>query len=194
VGGRPRSAPGAAFVFNAYRHEPGRGRGGREGRTDVVGMPECLDGRAFLERVFVLNWGGCPVFGTTMVRRSCLDEVGLFDPRYSMHSDVEMWARLASRFDVAYVAEPLITIMPREPGHLLRDHYWWERTVDVRIKRLALGLVGAKPWLARLRFEPMVRLTFALQTLPLVRHRRWKDAAFGLRLVLTGGANVAPPY
>ncbi len=40
---------GAAFVFNAYRLTwPGR-----EDRVDRLDMPECMDGREFLRRIFV---------------------------------------------------------------------------------------------------------------------------------------------
>jgi glycosyltransferase involved in cell wall biosynthesis len=45
---------------------------------------------------------------TAMVRRSCLDEVGWFDPAFSSGSeDFDLWVRLAKRYAVAYIAEPL---------------------------------------------------------------------------------------
>ena len=86
--------PKAGFVFNAYAYESDA-RGSESG-SDRIDMPRCMDGLEFLERIFVPNWGGCPVFGTTMVRRSCFESVGPFDPQYSMNSDIEMWMRLAS--------------------------------------------------------------------------------------------------
>jgi hypothetical protein len=167
---------------------------GRRDADHLLEMPDCMDGREFLERIFIPNWGGCPVYGTTMVRKFCLDEVGPFDPRYSMHSDIEMWARLASRYAVAYVPEFLVTITPREAGHLLKDHYWWENTVDVRVKRLAFRTVYGRSLLRRLVFEWKARLTYAYQTLPMLKNRRWADAAFGLWLVASGRDDVPPPY
>jgi glycosyltransferase involved in cell wall biosynthesis len=45
---------------------------------------------------------------TVIVRRSCLDEVGLFDPGLRFGSeDIDLWVRLARRYAVAYIAEPL---------------------------------------------------------------------------------------
>jgi hypothetical protein len=37
----------------------------------------------------------------------------LFNPRFGFVSDVDMWLRLAERFDIAYVPEPLITLPSR---------------------------------------------------------------------------------
>lgn len=184
--------PSAGFVFNAYlRVWPGTDR---PDRIERVEMPDCMDGREFLRRIFVPNWGGCPVYGTAMIRRRCLDEVGLFDPRFSMHSDVEMWARLAGRYDVAYLPETLITLLPREPDHFLKDHYWWEKTVDVRVKRLAfLGSLGARSWRERLAFELRARALYAFHSLVLLKNRRWSDARKGALLVLTGREDVPPP-
>lgn len=182
----------AGFVFNAYlRVWPGTDR---PDRVERVEMPECMNGREFLRQIFVPNWGGCPIYGTAMIRRRCLDEVGLFDPRFSMHSDVEMWARLAGRYDVVYLPETLITLLPREPGHFLEDHYWWEKTVDVRVKRLALlGTLGARSWRERLPFELRARALYAFHALVLLKNRRWSDARKGALLVLTGREDVPPP-
>src|SRR5262245_10912550 len=106
--------PTAGFVFNAYHEVDVSGRT----RLHELAMPPCMPGREFLRRFFVTQFGS-PIFGTVMARRACYQAVGPFDPRYSMNSDVEMWARLASSFDVAYVREPLITITPREADHVL---------------------------------------------------------------------------
>jgi hypothetical protein len=182
--------PQAAFVFNAYEIlDP-------EGRWIVAGveMPECMDGREFLRRIFLQGLGGSPVHGTPMLRRACLEAVGPFDVRYSAHSDIEMWVRLASRWSVAYVGEPLIKLMPRERGHFLFRHYWWERTVDVRVKRLALAIVYPKRIAARLWFELRARVYYARCLLPPLYHRRWSEVFMGLYVVATGRDEVARPY
>jgi glycosyltransferase involved in cell wall biosynthesis len=46
------------------------------------------------------------VFSTAMVRRSCYETVGGFDPRFIL-ADGDMWLRIALDFDIAYIAEPL---------------------------------------------------------------------------------------
>ena len=43
----------------------------------------------------------------TLVRRSCHDELGLYDTALPHAGDWDMWLRVASRFDVGYVAQPL---------------------------------------------------------------------------------------
>jgi glycosyltransferase involved in cell wall biosynthesis len=184
--------PSAGFVFNAYRME-GAAVGGTT-RIDVLDMPECMNGHEFLRRVFIPAIWGCPVHGTTMVRRASLEAVGgAFDPAYSMHSDVEMWARLAGRYDVAYLSEPLISIMRRESGHFLERHYWWEKTVNVRVKRIAFQIVSDGSWRSRLGFELRARAIYLLNTLLLLKNRRWGEAAAGLRLVATGREDMPPP-
>jgi glycosyltransferase involved in cell wall biosynthesis len=46
---------------------------------------------------------------TVMVRRSCLDESGIFDPSFNSGSeDVDFFIRLAKRYAVAHIAEPLV--------------------------------------------------------------------------------------
>jgi hypothetical protein len=67
----------------------------------------------------------------TMVRRHCLDEVGGFNPAFvSGSQDLELWVRLAKRYAVAYIAEPIAkyrvhsqTISAsREPEEIERTH------------------------------------------------------------------------
>jgi glycosyltransferase involved in cell wall biosynthesis len=42
-------------------------------------------------------------FGTAVVRRRCLDELGPFDERYRMGIDWELWLRLSVRYDFSFV-------------------------------------------------------------------------------------------
>lgn len=63
------------------------------------------------------RWGS-PVHGMVMMRSSVVDAVGPFDwKRFPNLGDVDMWMRLAGRFDVAYVREPLIRVRVRERNH-----------------------------------------------------------------------------
>jgi hypothetical protein len=110
-----------------------------------------------------------------------------------MNSDVEMWARLASSFDVAYVHEPLITITPREADHVLARHHLWELSVDVRIKREAFRMLEPDDRLARLCFELRARLHYAKVALPPLRHLRLPEARRALWMALTGRDALRPP-
>ncbi len=50
------------------------------------------------------NFVGGP---TLLIRRECLDEVGLFDERMAIFEDWDMVLRLTKRYDAAFVPEPL---------------------------------------------------------------------------------------
>ena len=102
------ACPRAAFVFNAYRAIDANRRTVRIYREP---FGPCFAGSVLLEEVFFRRWGfDSPVWGTVMGRRSAYFAVGLFDPRFGFVADVDMWLRLAERFDVAYVPEPLIAL------------------------------------------------------------------------------------
>ena len=102
--------PTAAFAFNRYRHLSPDGLGGND--TDVY--PDLMTGDYFLEKLcFADAEMECPVWGTVMARRSALMEMGLFNEEYGFWSDMDMYFRLAEKFDVAFVPEVLIELPSR---------------------------------------------------------------------------------
>lgn len=103
--------PRAAFVFNQYQSFDQRGNP----RIDRAPLEERMDPHEIARQFFsVLT--SC-VWGTVMARRAAYLATGPFNPDYGFISDVDMWLRLSRDHEVAYVAEPLITITPREPEH-----------------------------------------------------------------------------
>jgi glycosyltransferase involved in cell wall biosynthesis len=44
---------------------------------------------------------------SVMVRRSCLDQVGIFDPNLDIALDFDIWVRIAANYPIAVVKEPL---------------------------------------------------------------------------------------
>ena len=44
---------------------------------------------------------------TVLLRRSCLDEVGMFDESMRSHEDIELWLRVCQKWKVALVNKPL---------------------------------------------------------------------------------------
>jgi glycosyltransferase involved in cell wall biosynthesis len=44
-------------------------------------------------------------FGTALVRRACLEKVGVFDERYRMGIDWELWLRMSVLYEFAFVEE-----------------------------------------------------------------------------------------
>ncbi|HEY40918.1 MAG TPA: glycosyltransferase [Dehalococcoidia bacterium] len=45
-----------------------------------------------------------------LVRSSCFEEIGLFDTTLRMSGDLALWIRLAKKFDVGHLAEPLAKV------------------------------------------------------------------------------------
>lgn len=116
--------PDAAFVFNPY--------GVFE--SDFIyedPMPgECIDGRWLLERYLFARWG-CVVRGTAMIRRVAWEQVGGMREQFGLLADIDMWMRLAMRWRVGYVPEPLITVRHQRPSYYpdvyKGDSWSWER-------------------------------------------------------------------
>lgn len=100
--------PETAFVFNPYRVD----------QSDHVwreAMPgEYIDGHWLLENYLLPRWG-CVVRGTAMIRRSVWDQVGGMRSQYGLLADVDLWMRLAMRWPVGYVPEPVIILRQDRP-------------------------------------------------------------------------------
>jgi glycosyltransferase involved in cell wall biosynthesis len=114
----------AAFVFNPY---------GEDGSSVVHGEPmpgDCFEGRWLLESYLLARWG-CVVRGTAMIRRSAWAEVGGMRERFGLLADVDLWMRLAMKWRVAYVPEPLIAIRhvrPEDyPAEYKESKWSWRR-------------------------------------------------------------------
>jgi glycosyltransferase involved in cell wall biosynthesis len=122
--------PQAAFVFNAYRDLD------TDGKERVIyrePLPKCVPGHVLLEDIFFKRWRfDSPVFGTVMARRSAYEEIGLFNKRFGFFSDVDMWMRLAERYSVAYINEPLISLPSKKivPRQFTLSFWEEQRTVE----------------------------------------------------------------
>lgn len=102
--------PDAAFVFNPY--------GVFESDFIYqVPMPgECFDGKWLLERYLFPRWG-CVVRGTAMIRRTAWEEIGGMREQFGLLADIDLWMRLAMRWRVGYLPEPLITVRHQRPSY-----------------------------------------------------------------------------
>lgn len=112
-----------AFVFNAYRMLASN-------KVDDFGVPAGrVDGRWLLEQRLWPMWG-CIVRGTAMIRKACWDEVGGMRERFGMLADVDLWMRLARRWAVGYVDEPVISVRHEQPSYYpdIYHGFWsWQR-------------------------------------------------------------------
>ncbi len=113
-----KTNPTTGFVFNAYRST------GVNGQEIVFRetYPPLIPGRELGARL-LSRWDSC-VFGTVMARRAVYERLGWFDPQFGNFSDVDMWMRIAREFDVAYINEPLMTLMPRDPTRFYAFVHW----------------------------------------------------------------------
>jgi glycosyltransferase involved in cell wall biosynthesis len=55
---------------------------------------------------------------TVLLRKKCLDEVGLFDETISYMEDRDLWIRLSLNWDFEYINEPLTRTYIHKLGHL----------------------------------------------------------------------------
>lgn len=173
--------PRAAFVFNQYRAL------NDDGTTHIIfreDLPPVISGRKLLEEIFFLRWQfDSPVWGTVMGRRSAYTDAGLFDSRFTFLSDVDMWMRLAETHDIAYVAEPLISVagrgaVPRQwtvpRDHLvLRTMFWEARMRHFRNRPLRKFVESARHAGFVAAFQVYRSLCAVNGGLKFLKRRRW---------------------
>jgi hypothetical protein len=69
-------------------------------------------------RLFAHLARNCFVFTpTVVVRRQCLEEVGLFNESLTVSEDFNLWLRIAARWEIAIVPE-VLAIAHKRPGSL----------------------------------------------------------------------------
>lgn len=163
--------------------------------TRIVGRHVCdflplTEGRAFLEAQLLPGMDS-PVCALTMVRATALGGEA-FDAFYGFVADVEMWLRLATRGDVAYVARPLIRTRQRDEASELSHISHRLALHSLRAKRAYLHLVTGR---ARRRIERGWRrqaTTTVLRELLYVRPERRDEALGDLRsLAIEAGSAFA---
>lgn len=74
------------------------------GRLLGVNLPERVGLR--LDDIALLRWS--PGGSSMVIRRECLERVGLFDPELSTSADVDLARRIACHTEMALVPEPLV--------------------------------------------------------------------------------------
>ena len=103
--------PSAGFVFNYYEQLDLDGNS--VGKIHRLFETELISGRDLVKTIYERL--SSPVWGTVMARRAVYEEIGGFDPAYGPIADVDMWIRIAFKYDVACILEPLIGLRAREP-------------------------------------------------------------------------------
>jgi glycosyltransferase involved in cell wall biosynthesis len=159
--------PQVGFVHSNIRRIDERGQvvSGHwlsQSEADVV-EPGML---CFQRMLLAGNFICCP---SVMVRRNCLAAMGDFDARLSFTVDMEMWLRLSTRYDVGYLAKPLIDYRVHDAQETQRYADGREINEIARATRIALDehlQPGALPGLRRQARLNLVRLA--------LRQARWR--------------------
>jgi glycosyltransferase involved in cell wall biosynthesis len=174
------AVPTAAFVFNQYEMI------GRDGSRRISASPFELrvDGREIAQHFF-RTFTSC-VWGTVMARRSAYARTRPFDARYGFISDVDMWLRLAHDHDAAYVAEPLLTLEPREPDHPYAFVHWrhefWTLAIYAAHLSFFRDVLPDDTRRFRAAFPGRRRRMLLRDMAICVRHRRWDRVREGLAI------------
>lgn len=81
-----------------------------------------LDSKDRLEQLFVE--GNSIAKSTVMVRRDCLEPLGCFDEAMLACEDYDMWLRVAGRFQLGYIGNPLAKWRSHEGNWSLSKENW----------------------------------------------------------------------
>jgi glycosyltransferase involved in cell wall biosynthesis len=82
-------------------------------------------GAELLDSVLLGEDFSLPINACGMVRRSAYEEVGFrYDSQFGFLADVDLWLRLAAKFDVGYIRSPLITCRRRDDEHEYSGVNW----------------------------------------------------------------------
>lgn len=66
-------------------------------------------------------------FSSSVVRRSCFDEVGVMDTSFRMAIDWDLWLRMSVRYDFAFVDEPLLRYRMGHSGQMSKNIFVREK-------------------------------------------------------------------
>lgn len=170
--------PQAGFVFNAYQSTDANGNHKEYHHPLPLLIPGKVLGARLLSR-----WDSC-VFGTVMARRSVYEKIGWFDPKFGNYSDVDMWLRISRDYDVVYLNETLIDLMPSDPTRFYSFIHWkvlfWLCGIHVaNLERFSENLPEFTSRLSRLYLKRR-RFLFLRSFLLCLKHKRWDRARDGL--------------
>jgi glycosyltransferase involved in cell wall biosynthesis len=148
-------------------------------RRFVMGYPEVTDGLVWRRKM--LKRLACPVIALSMIRRTALEAVGLFDPAFGVSTDVELWLRLCAVGDVGYVNDLLILVRGRDPEHPNAGINWQvvDEVIRAHRKHLELTYRGLEYGYWKLRKELEIDGMLLFNFLNSVRHRRRRDVKLG---------------
>src|SRR5258708_19135561 len=173
--------PQAEFVFNAYESVSA------DGTHRIWHEPFCRPHMAgdLIAEHFFRTLTSC-VWGTVMARASAYARFGLFNPEFGFVADVDMWLRMACGSTVAYVPQPLITLMTKETDHswtydVWHRLFWLFRMYAAQAETYKGRVVGLSD--AR-QHSKVLRKHFVRAMLSVMKHGSWDRVREGFRMWL----------
>jgi hypothetical protein len=121
-----------------------------------------------------------------MARREVYEQLGWFDPQFGSYSDVDMWMQIAREYDVAYLSEPLMTLMPRDPTRFYAFVHW--RVLFWILGMHTLNLFRYRDALPELvldlsrRYVQRRRRFLTYNMLLCIKHQKWDRVREGLAI------------
>ena len=185
-----RRHPDVALSYSAQHYVDADGRRLGTLRSPIARGDYVIAGTEELRALAVQNYVN---FCNAVVRRAAYDAVGLYPAQWQIVGEWAMWVRLAKRYDVAYIDEPLVCYrlhsgqltLRRGPQDYLDQLLVVHRDVFddpsippslQRRKRLALANVHLNLALVHwLRGERRYALAQASRVVRMVRAWEWRD-------------------
>lgn len=87
-----------------------------------INFPACIS-RPGMAKVLFSSFAS-PVGAWSLVRRQCYELEGVYSPSAGFLSDVDLWIRLSAKYDVGFIAKPLVQLMVREESHPYAGIAW----------------------------------------------------------------------
>lgn len=121
-----------------------------------------------------------------MARRDVYEQLGWFDPQFGNFSDVDMWIRIACNYDVAYVDEILINLLPLDPSRFYSFVHWkvvfWLLGIHVKnLERFAtIDSSFSRSWSEK--YPARRRAWMFRNFLICIKHKRWDRVKEGLAI------------
>lgn len=99
----------------------------------------------------VLLWkSACGYLQTMLVRKDCFEEIGYFDPEFAMAHDRDMAVRLAKRYKMYGMSEPLARVRQHNLTQRVRlrpareKEYYWFKFLDKLFREADDGLISGR--------------------------------------------------
>ena len=173
--------PNAAFVFNDYNSSKST-----FGKNDYGISPITLGYGQFEIAKHYLKTLTCCVWGTVMARRETYNKYGPFNEKYGFISDVEMWLRICSKEQFAYINEHLIDLVPREKTHryYLPDwqHKFWDFLILKKTIKMYETQLANETRDTRKKFNFILIREYYKAMIILLKHKDFKRVKEGLSI------------